>query len=457
MVCAAQFVVVLDATVVTTAMPSIRVALGFTPAGLPWVITAYTLVFGALLITGGRAADLIGPRRAFGLGLLVFAAGSAVCGSAGAPGVLVGGRVVQGLGAALLSPAALVQLTALSEPGPDRRRAVGWWTAAAAGGGASGWVLGGLVTEFVGWRTVFWVNLPIAVLALIAAGRFLPPGERRAGTRPDWTGALAVTATLALLVYGLSENRLALPFALIAAAFLGRHLHRTADPLLPPRLLRSRPAAGANLTALLLTATTTPAMYLSTLYVQQVLLLSPARASLLFPAFNAGVIAGSLGGPAVLRRLGARQTVLAGFAAIGAGAGLFATLPAGGLPIGRLLTAFVVLGAGLGAASVASTQVGTEAAEPEHRGVAAGVLNSSAQIGTSLGVAVIVTPAGSVGTGFLVTGLVAAAGLAAALLIPSSPARDQEQDDSRSAPVDQADREGAPDGVSRRARTARRP
>ena len=424
-VCAAQFVVVLDATIVTTAMPSIQAALGFTPAGLAWVITAYTLVLGALLIIGGNVADLVGPRRAFAVGLLVFAAGSAVCGSAWAPGVLVAGRVVQGLGAALLSPAALVQLTALSEPGPDRRRAVGWWTAAAAGGGASGWVLGGLFTEFLGWRTVFWVNLPIAVLALIAAARWLPPGERRRGTRPDWTGALAVTATLALLVYGLSENRLALAPALIAAVLLGRHLRRSAEPLLPPTLLRSRPAAGANLTALLLTATTTPAMYLSTLYAQQVLSLSPARASLLFPAFNAGVIAGSLGGPAVLRRIGARRTLLGGFAAIGVGAVVFATLPAQGRPIVQLLTAFVVLGGGLGAASVASTQVGTEAAEAEHRGVAAGVLNSSAQIGTSLGLAIIVPLAGTVRTGFLSTGVVAAAGLAAALLVPAAPARDR--------------------------------
>jgi MFS family permease len=432
-VCAAQFVVVLDATIVTTTMPSIRAALGFTPAGLPWVITAYTLVFGALLITGGKIADLIGPRRAFALGLVIFAAGSAICAAAWAPAALVGGRVVQGLGAALLSPAALVQLTALSEAGPDRRRAVGWWTAAAAGGGASGWVLGGLLTEYFGWRTVFWVNLPIAVLALIAAFRVLPPGERRRGAQPDWTGALAVTATLALLVYGLSENRLALPFALITAVFLGWHLRRAADPLLPPCLLRSRPAAGANLTALLLTATTTPAMYLSTLYVQQVLMLSPARASLLFPAFNAGVIAGSLGGPGVLRRIGARRTLLAGFAAIGAGAVLFASLPSGGMPIVRLLVAFVVLGGGLGAASVASTQVGTEAAEPEHRGVAAGVLNSSAQIGTSLGVATIVPLAGSIRAGFLGTCVVAVAGLGAALLIPGAPARDRAAHDSQSA------------------------
>jgi MFS family permease len=414
-VCTAQFVVVLDATIVTTALPSIRTALGFAPAGLSWVLTAYTLVFGSLLVTGGKAADLIGPRRAFGLGLLVFAAGSVLCAAAWAPYALIGARALQGLGAALLSPAALAQLLALSEPGPSRRRAVAWWTAVAAVGGASGWVLGGLFTEFLGWRTVFWVNLPIAALTLIAALRLLPPGETRRDTRPDWTGAFAITATLALVVYGLSENRTALPFALLPAALFGWRLRRSAAPVIPPRLLRRRATAGGGLTA-----TTTPTMYLATLYVQQVLRLSPARASLLFPAFNVGVIAGSMGGPAVLRRVGPRRTLLAGFTAIGVGAALFAALPATGMPLGRLLTAFVVLGAGLGAASVASTEAGVEGTEPADRGVAAGLLNSCAQIGTSLGLAGLGPLAGSGRTGFLGVCLLCGAGLGAVLIIPGA-------------------------------------
>jgi MFS family permease len=434
-VCTAQFVVVLDATIVTTAMPTIRTALGFTSTGLPWVITAYTLVFGALLVTGGKVADLLGPRRAFCLGLLVFAAGSAACASAWAPGALVGARVVQGLGAALLAPAALAQLTDLTAPGPDRRRAVGWWTAAAATGGGSGWVVGGLLTEYLGWRTVFWVNLPVVVIALVAARRLLPRGEGRRDARLDGVGALAVTATLALFVYGLTERRAVLALALISALFLRWHLRRAAEPVFPPGLLRSRPTAGANLTALLLTATTTPAMFLSALYVQQVLQFSPARASLLFPAFNVGVVAGSLGGPVALRRIGARRTLLAGFAAIGVGTVVFAALPTRGMPIGQLLVAFTVLGAGLGAASVASTQVGTEDAAPEYRGVASGVLNSSAQIGTSLGLATLIPLAGSSRAGYLGTCVLAVAGLAAALLIPGSPARRRAGGARRSASV----------------------
>jgi len=379
--CVAQFVVVLDGTIVTTALPAVRSALGFSPVDLPWVLTAYMLVFGGFLIPGGRVADLLGPRRAFCLGLAAFVAASVGCASAWSPGVLVGARALQGLGSALLSPAALALLTVLSDPGPVRRRAVGWWTAAAAGGGASGWVLGGVFTQYLGWRTVFWVNVPIGLIALVAAGRALPEGRRSRGSRLDPGGALGVTAALGLLVYGLASTGergllrvtswAPLLLAGCVSAVLVRHLRLAADPLLPPRLLRSRVVAGANLTALMLTATTTPTMYLSALYVQQVLRLSPARASLLFPVFNLAVIAGSLAGPASLRRIGPRRALLAGFAGVGTGTVLFATLPGEGMPIGRVLAAFAVMGMGLGGASVASTHAGTEAADPAHQGVGA--------------------------------------------------------------------------------------
>jgi MFS family permease len=435
-VCVAQFVVVLDVTIVTTALPTLRSALGFAPVDLPWVITAYTLAFGGLLVTGGRVADLLGPRRAFRVGLTVFVAASAACASAWSPAALIGARAVQGLGSALLSPAALALLTLVSDPGPARRRAVGWWTAAAAGGGAGGWVLGGLFTQYLGWRAVFWVNLPIGLTALAAASHTLPAGWRPRRRRLDLAGALAVTAALCLLAYGLTSTGERGPqqvtswapllLAGCVSAVLVRHLRRAADPLLPPRLLRSRAAAGANLTALALTATTTPAMYLLTLYVQQVLRLSPARASLLFPVFNLAVIAGSLTGPAALRRVGARRTLLAGFAAVGAGTALFASLPGHGMPIGQLLAALAVMGTGLGGASVASTHAGTEAADPAHQGVASGVLTSAAQIGTAFGLAILTPLATAAGsavadgyrTGFIGTCALALAGLLASLLLP---------------------------------------
>lgn len=426
-VCLAQFVVVLDVTIVATALPTIRDALGFSALGLPWVVTAYTLVLGGLLVAGGRLADLAGGRRALMAGLLVFGAASAACALAWSPAMLLGARAVKAVGAALLMPAGLALLTEIG----GGRRALGWWTAAAASGGASGWVLGGLATEYAGWRSVFWINVPVGLLALVAARVVLPPGRRRR-VRPDLPGALLATAALGLGVYGLTRVGAAGPVPtgswapLLAAAGLAavlvRHLQRTAEPLFPPSLLRSRPVAGANLTASMLTATTTSAMFLAVLHVQREL--SPARAAMLFPVFNVVVITGSLAAPALLRAAGARRVLLGGFAGIGAGAALLTAQPDGRVAIGGLLVSFALMGAGLGVASVASTQVGTEAAPTPYRGVSAGVLSSSAQIGNALGLALVVpltAAAGAIGqrAGFAAAAVLALAGMAAGLLVPS--------------------------------------
>ena len=438
-ICVAQFVVVLDATIVTTTLPTIRQALGFSDAELQWVFTAYVLVFGGLLIFGGRVADLAGRRRTFLIGLGLFAAASAGCALAWSPAALLAARVAQGVGAAFLSPAALALLTTLTEAGEARRRAVGWWTAVAAGGGASGWVLGGLITEYAGWRWVFAINVPIGLAALVI-GPLVLPADRSQAERPrlDLGGALTATAGLALLVYGLTSagergpGSLAswLPLVLATAAFVifVRHEGRTADPLLPLGLLRSPPIAAANLTALAITASTTPAAYLSVLYIQDVLDMPAGRASLLFPAINLAVIAGSLLGPHVLGRLGARHTLLLGFTGIALGIALLLALPPGGFPVVQLLAAFVLMGAGLGTASVASTQTGTDAADPAHRGVISGVLNSAAQVGTAVGVAPLVPLATAAGwavmtgyrVGFLGAGVITLLGALSSFLVPAA-------------------------------------
>ena len=439
-VCVAQFVVVLDVTIVTTALPAIRPALGFGDTGQQWIFTAYALVFGGLLICGGRVADVFGHRRIFLIGLGLFTVASVGCALAWSAAALVAARVVQGAGAALLSPAALAMLTTLTKPGEERRRAVGWWTAVAAGGGASGWVLGGLITEYAGWRWVFAVNVPIGLVALVMGLLVLPAGQRKPGVaRLDLGGALTATAGLSLLVYGLTgvgERGLGQPaswvpllLAAVALVILVRHESRTPDPLLPIGLLRSRAVAGANLTAAAITAATSSAMYLSVLYVQQVLRVPAGRASLLFPALNLAVIAGSLTGPRLLKVLGARHTLLAGFAGIAVGIISLLALPSEGLPVAQLLAAFAVVGAGLGVAAVASTQTGTNAADPEYRGVVSGVLNSAAQVGTAVGVALLLPLAASAGLdtmagyhiGFIGAGAIALAGAFASFLVPARP------------------------------------
>jgi MFS family permease len=423
--CSVQFVVVLDATIVTTALPAIRSSLGFGDSGLTWVVTAYTLVFGALLVPAGRVADLLGPRRALVTGLGIFVTASAACAAAWTPAALVAARAVQGLGAALLAPAALSLLGLVSGSGgascrADRAgRAVGLWTAAGAVGGGSGWVVGGLFTDYLGWPAIFWINVPIGLVA-IAGARMLPRGERHPGKRVDVVGALMITVALGLLAQ-VSWASLVGAAALIALFAL--HIRRDADPLVPPRLLRSRTVAGANLTAALLTAATTPAMYLAMLHLHMV-----RGLALLFPVFNVGVVAGSLVGPRVVRVAGCRRTAVGGFASIAGGVVLLALPPGftgagasgpGAAAAVAIAVAFAVVGAGLGAASVASTRAGTDAALPEHRGVGSGVLTASAQIGTTLGLAVL-TSGTSTGSrvGFVGAAGVAVLGMIAALLLP---------------------------------------
>ena len=385
--CVAQFVVVLDVTVVATALPAIDADLGFPPAGASWVITAYTVVLAGLLILGGRAADLAGSRRMFAAGLVVFTLGSAACAAAYGPATLIAARVLQGCGAALLSRAALAALNDLV-PAPGRARALGWWTAAAAGGGAGGWVLGGLIVELAGWRWVFAVNVPLGLAALALTGRVLPTG----GTTPrrglDVAGAALVTTGLAAAVAALTflgedagavRGWVALGAAGVLLAGFAWHERRTGDPLVPGGLLRRPGVLGGNLTAAAITGSTSPAMITAVLYAQDTLRLSPGRAALLFPAVNVAVIGGSLAGPWIAGRAGPRRALLGGLAAVAAGAALLLTLPSRGLPVTTMVAAFAVLGLGLGVASVASTTAGTVTVPAGERGVAAGLLNSTAR------------------------------------------------------------------------------
>ena len=400
LLCTAQFVIVLDVTIVAIALPVMQDGLGLTATELSWVITAYTLVFGGCLLAAGRLADRAGRRRAFRAGLLLFAAASLGCGAAPSGAALLAGRAFQGLGAALVAPSALALLTAAHPRGRARARALGWWTAAAAGGGASGWVLGGLLSGLLDWRWVFLVNVPVCLAAALATGRIVSEQRAPAPSPPDLPGAALATAGLGALVLALTlaESRgvsSAATLAALAAAgvLLGALVaveRRARDPLLDRAVLGRRAVATPNLVALVLTATTTPPMFLCTLHAQDVLGLGPVAAGLLFPPFNLAVVAGSLAGPRVTAVAGERRTMAGGL--LGVAAGALALLAIGphvpALP--SLLGGFLLLGAGLGVASVASTAQGTAALDGGRQGLASGLLTTSAQLGTALGLAVVV-------------------------------------------------------------------
>jgi EmrB/QacA subfamily drug resistance transporter len=402
LLCVAQFVMVLDATIVAVALPGIQQDLGFSSTGLQWVISAYTLAFGGFLLLAGRAADLWGRRRMFLVGLAVFTGASLACGLAATPFALVLGRIAQGLGAAIVAPSALSSLTTHFPEGDGRGRALGVWTAAAAGGGATGWLLGGLVAGSLGWEWVFFINLPVGLAGLALAPVLVSESrDQNAPSRLDVAGAVGVTAGLTLLVYGITrieEAGLIAPVTLASLASSGVLLAlfvvvegRVRNPLVPLGVFRSRVLVGANLVALVLTAATTPPMLLCVLYVQQVLGFSPAQAGLVFPPFNLAVIGGSLLGPRLVARLGSRTTMVCGLISVSAGsATLLGIGPQAGGYLLYLIPAFVLMGTGLGCASVASTASGTAAASGGLQGLASGLLNSAAQIGTVLGLAVLV-------------------------------------------------------------------
>jgi EmrB/QacA subfamily drug resistance transporter len=457
LLCVAQFVDVLDVNAVVVALPSIGRELGFSQGDLQWVVTAYVLFFGGFLLLAGRLADLFGRRRMFVLGLALFAASSLLCGLAWSPLALVVFRAAQGLGAAIVAPAALAIISTTFPEGRERNLAMGVWTAVAAGGGAAGLVLGGLLTDALGWEWIFFVNVPVGA-AGVALSFVLLEADRgeRASRRLDLPGAVTVTAGLVLLVYGLTRaegaglgspltlGTLALALTLLAAfLFVERSV---SDPLVPLRVFRTRDLSGSALVAFTNTATTSPVGVLVVLYLQEVLAYSPTLAGLLGLPLSLSVVAGSFLGSRLMGSLGARRTMTLGLLGICA-----ATLITTGISseggLAYVVSGAALSGLALGCSAVASTTRGTSAVEEEVRGLASGLLNSSAQVGTALGLAVLfviavartdaVTVGGEPGAEALVAGYrwaffvgagIAALGAAAALRLVSQEGRAEVRD-----------------------------
>lgn len=401
LLCVAQFVDVLDVNAVIVALHSIGRDLGFSRAGLQWVVSAYVLFFAGFLLLSGRVADLWGRRRTFVAGLTVFTAASLFCGFSVSPEMLVVSRAFQGLGAAITAPAALSIITTVFAEGSERDRAVAAWTAVAAGGGAAGLLLGGLITDFLGWEWVFFVNVPIGVVGIALSYVLLPESQDSSSSRRlDLVGAGTITAGLVLLVFGLTRAEaagLGAPVTLatlgLAAAFFGVFVfveQHVVEPLVPLRLFRLRELVGAALVAFALTAATAPVSVLVTLYLQNTLSYSASFAGLAGLPFSLCVIAGSVMGGRIASRIGGAATMAWGLTIVAVSA-LVTTGITAESGVGYVLVGAALSGLGLGCASVASTARGTSAVKEDERGLASGFMNTSAQVGTALGLAVLTT------------------------------------------------------------------
>jgi EmrB/QacA subfamily drug resistance transporter len=402
LLCGAFFMVLLDGTIVLVALPSIQADLGFSEQGLQWVLSAYALTFGGLLLLGGRAADLLGRRRLFMVGVLAFTSASLVCGLAWSPAALLAARVVQGAGAAIMTPTALSIIATTFPDGAERNKALGIWGALGATGATAAWLIGGPLVDGPGWEWIFFINIPLGLTALALAPVVLR--ESRAPTARqsyDPGGALTSTVALVLLVYALVEApetgwgslQTILLFAgsavLLAAFTLIESRHRA--PLVPLRLFRSRTLVGANAVMLLVGALAFGVPFILTLYAQQVLGYSAVKFGVGSVVLAVAVAVGAIIGQAAVLKLGFRPVAATGMALIGVGSLLLTQVSVSGSYFRDIFFGLLVCGPGIGLAFVTAT-VGALAGVGEHEtGLASGLSNTATQVGGALGVAIVTT------------------------------------------------------------------
>ncbi|MBV8300611.1 MAG: MFS transporter [Candidatus Dormibacteraeota bacterium] len=398
----AQFMVILDATIVNVALPSIQRGLHFSTDSLQWVVNAYTLSFGGFLLLGGRAADLFGRKRLFMAGIVLFSAASLLNGLAGSAITLVAGRALQGLGGALVSPAALSVITTSFREGRERTQALGVWSAIAVGGGAVGLLLGGVLTDLFSWQWVFFVNVPVGIGALLLALRFVPesraPGVHRG---VDVIGAVAITAGLMVLVYALVNAQQAgwvssqtLILGALAVALIGGFLWletRLRHPLVRLDIFRLRSLTSANLVMLLVAAGMFAMFFFASIYVQEVLGYNPLRAGLAFLPITAGIVIAAGLSQQLIKRFGVVAVGVVGMAVAASGLLLLSRIPVAGSYAGDLLPGLMTMAFGIGLTFVPITLVATTNVAGEDAGLASGLLNTSQQIGGALGLAVLST------------------------------------------------------------------
>jgi EmrB/QacA subfamily drug resistance transporter len=406
LICLAQFMVILDATIVNVALPSIQKDLDLSEGSLQWIVNAYTLVFGGFLLLGGRAGDLLGRKRLFLIGLVVFTGASLLDGLASSEAMLVGSRALQGLGAALISPAALSIIATTFAEGKERARALGVWAAIAIGGSAVGLVLGGVLTQYFSWPWIFFVNVPVGVAAFVLSLRLVPESRDAHVHRSyDVGGAVTVTGGLMTLVYAIVDAQSAgwgsartlglfAVSAVLLAAFVVVEL-RAKAPLVRLSIFRVRSLLTANIAMFLAMSGMFAMFFFNTLYIQRVLGYDPLKAGLALLPFTAGIMVSAGIASQFAPRIGVRPVAAAGFVLSAAGLLLLTQLPVDGSYVANVLPSIVLSSLGMGAVFMPLTLIATTGLEDDDQGLASGLFNTSQQVGGALGLAVLSTLATS--------------------------------------------------------------
>ena len=411
-VCLGQFMVILDATIVNVALPAIKEDLEISQANLQWIVNAYTLLFGGFLLLGGRAADLFGRRTLFVAGVVIFSVASLVNGLASSEEMLIGARALQGLGGALMSPAALAVITTTFAEGSDRNKALAIWAAIASGGSAVGLLLGGVLSEALSWEWIFFSNVPIGVAIVFAAFRLVPNSRVEGGNRHfDLAGAVSVTAGLLVLVYAIvkaeewgwgSGSTLGLAALAVAllAAFIAIEL-RSPFPLVRLGLFRMRSLAAANGVFLMVAGGLFALFFFSSLYLQNILGYSPIETGFAFLPVTVGIMIGAMTAQQLVPKAGVRPVMLTGLTVAAIGLTVLAlTTKVDGTYLGVLAGLFP-MSLGMGATFVSLTLVATTNVEDDDAGLASGIFNTSQQVGGALGLAILSTLANDRTASFL--------------------------------------------------------
>jgi EmrB/QacA subfamily drug resistance transporter len=396
----AQFVVILDATIVNIALPAIGRGLHMQPGGLSWVIDAYLLTFGGLLLLGGRTADLLGRRAVFLAGLLTFSAASLADAVAPSGGALIAFRAIQGVAAAAMSPAALSIVATLFPSGPERAKAFGVWGAVAGFGSAVGVLLGGVLTDVFGWQAIFLINVPVGIVTVALTPRLIPAIRPASGSRAaiDIPGAILATAGLAAVVYGLIEGSeagwtsartlVSLPVGVALLGALAAVERRMKNPLIPPRILTLPTVRSANIVMTLAGAAIVSVFFFLSLYMQQVLGYTPLTAGLTQLPLAVVLIVAAGVAPTLIAAIGRKGTLAAGLAVLAGGLAWLAQVPADGTFTGSILGPSLLVGIGLGVAFVPVNAIAVAGVADRDTGLASGMINTTQQAGGALGLAI---------------------------------------------------------------------